>query len=102
MWPNPQENTDLATFTEEILMETLFLVQCLHKKLMYNKNFNSRLFAEKNNEKYFPRSLKSLLRVYFEGHFWSFFLVIQKLNFYKLASLGELSSSKLMEKLEKN
>ena len=94
MWPNPQENTDLATFTEEILMETLFLVQCLHKKLMYNKNFNSRLFAEKNNEKYFPRSLKSLLRVYF--------LLIQKLNFYKLASLGELSSSKLMEKLEKN
>ena len=76
---------------KKYLWKTSFLVQCLHKKIIYNKNFNSRLFAEKNNEKYFPRSLKSLLRVYFEGHFWSFFLLIQKLNFYKLASLGDLN-----------
>lgn len=53
---------------------------------------------KKANGEYFPRGLKSLLWGHFGGHFSSFFLLIQNLNFAKLASLKDLSFTQNPEK----
>ena len=43
MWPNPQETSDLVTFTEEIFNEKLF-VQCSIKHEPFEVKRSMRLF----------------------------------------------------------
>ena len=51
MWPNPQESTDLVTFTEEILMEYF-----ISYAMLLALNCLLATFTKKLHYKYFTRS----------------------------------------------
>ena len=43
MWPNPQETTDLTTFTEEILNEKRHFLYC-NKQILKQLSFHVKIF----------------------------------------------------------
>ena len=84
MWPNPQETTDLVTFTEEILNGKLFLCSVIYGSNINENCFSDRSSADMNktDAQNFFQHMKLYLQKFFNRFEKEFILALKERHIY--------------------